>query len=295
MKIKAISLLAFIGSVSTSFATVYVYDGFSGYTTDVSVVGQGPTSTGFSGDWTNRGGALAATVNFNPRETGLSYTNYGPSSAGSLEAFRSSGSHTGGAKQVGRNLSYTADTEDFYISFLIANNSTSAVSNTIVRLQGLGSANADRDSLFQINHSTNTLQFSLGGGVGLTGSASLQAGANLVVVRAIYDFDSPTAGNPNAAFYDQVEVWINPTLSAGGNPTVDTLGAPLASGFGIMRSFNGSGNALPFNSLNFQHSLNSGSVVLDEFMIAAIPEPQTYAALFGLAALAMVLYRRRAR
>jgi hypothetical protein len=296
MKNNLITLLAFAGSLGTAFGSLSVYDDFSGYTADVTVVGQGPAATGFTGNWTNTGGALAVgTVDFQPRSTGLSYTNYSPSGSGSLEGFRSSGSHSGGAKQVSRDFSYTADTSDFYISFLIQSNSTAADDLSFVRMQAGASAVADRDSFFSVNHATNVLAFSLGGGSGLTGSASLAAGANLIVVRASYDFIIDTAGNPNAAFYDKVDVWVNPTLSAAGLPTADTMGAPTASGFGIMRSFNGSGAALAYNSLSFEHSLDSGSVTLDGFVISAVPEPATYAALLGLAALSLVIYKRRKR
>lgn len=295
MKNNLITLLALGCSLGTAFGTVYVYDDFSsGYTADATVVGQGPAATGFTGNWTNTGGALVSTtVDFQPRTSGLSYTSYSPSGAGSLEGFRSNGSHSGAAKRVSRDFSYTADTSDFYISFLIQSDSTAADADSFVRLQAFATADADRDSFFSVDHATNLLDFSLGGTAGLTGSASLQSGANLVVVRASYDFTTPTAGNPNAAFYDKVDVWVNPTLSVAGLPSVDTMGAPNASGFGIMRSFNGSGAALAYDSLIFEHSLDSGSITLDGIAISAVPEPGTYVALFGAAALALVMYRRR--
>jgi hypothetical protein len=66
-----------------------------------------------------------------------------------------------------------------------------------------------------------------------------------------------------------------------------------------MRSFGGSGVALSYDSLNFRHSLNSGGVSVDEFVmtqsigdIAAIPEPATLT-LVGIALGSLLLFRRR--
>ncbi|MCC5844462.1 MAG: PEP-CTERM sorting domain-containing protein [Verrucomicrobia bacterium] len=302
MKILSLFTLSFLLSFgSTASASLRVYDGFSGYTVDTTVVGQGPSTTGFSGNWTDTGGTLAATVDYRPRINNLTYTNFAPSSGGSLEAYRSSGSHSGGYKQVSRDFDYAAPgTGDFYMAFLIQNDSANAVADTRLWLQGLSAPDGNRDAFFDINHTDNTLMFSAGGGSGLeTTDFGLNSGANLVVVRAIYDFGINTAGNPNAAFYDRVEFWINPTLTASAAPTSADLGTPDASGFGIMRSFNGNGTPLAYNSLHFRHSLNSGSVSLDEFTITtslsdivAIPEPGTLA-LVGIALGSLVLFRRR--
>ncbi len=287
----------FAGSASAAL----VYDGFSGYTVDTTVVGQGPAATGFTGNWTNTGGALAATVDFQPRTDNLTYTNYAPSSGGSLEAFRSSGSHSGAAKQVSRSFNYAAPgTGDFYIAFLIQNDSSSATANTRLTLQAGASADSNRDAFFDVDHTNNTLTFSAGGGAGMVEAEGLSAGANLVVVRSVYDNGINTSGNPNQTFYDVVDLWINPTITASATPTLADLGAADATGFGIMRSFEGSGTPLAYNSLLFRHSLNSGEVSLDEFIITnslsdiiAVPEPASLA-LMGLGGLLMLGRSRRA-
>lgn len=132
----------------------------------------------------------------------------------------------------------------------------------------------------------------------MTYTEGLNAGANFVVVRSVYDNGINTAGNPNQAFYDVTQIWINPTIAASETPTLADLGTANATGFGIMRSFGGSGIALSYDSLNFRHSLNSGSVKVDEFVmtqsigdIVAIPEPGTLA-LVGIALGSLLLFRR---
>ncbi|MCC5790884.1 MAG: PEP-CTERM sorting domain-containing protein [Opitutales bacterium] len=290
---------AFLGS--TLSANLLVSESFDNYVNDQTVVGQGPSTTGFTGNWSNTGGGLASSVDYYPRSGGLSYVNYAPSStSGSLEAFRSSGSHSGGAKRISRSFDYSSPgTGDFFISFLFANNSTSAEGDTEFRFQAEGSENNDRDTRLSIDHSNNDITIGTGGQAGAETTQSGIAGTNLLIIRAIYDSDTNTSGNPNAGFYDRVEIWLNPEITASANPTLDDLGTPDVTGFGIMRNFDGGGNPMAFEQFNFKHSLKSGDVVLDGLTITndlgdliAIPEPGTYGLIFAGFATGLVFLRR---
>lgn len=286
-------------------ANLLVSESFDNYSNNQTVVGQGPATTGFTGNWSITGGGLNPTaVDYFPRSGGLSYDNYVPSStSGSLEAFRSSGSHSGGAKQVSRNFDYgSPGTEDLFFSFLFDNGSTSANADTVFRFRAGENTDNNRDTRISINHSNNNITIATGGGAATSVTETGISGTNLVIIRAIYDFGINTTGNPNAAFYDRVEIWLNPDINQSSSPSVADLGAPDAVGFGIMRSFNGGGTPLAFNQFDFQHSLNSGSVTLDGLTITtdlgdlvAIPEPSTYALIFAGLAAGMILMRRRLR
>ncbi|MEX0653466.1 MAG: PEP-CTERM sorting domain-containing protein [Phycisphaeraceae bacterium] len=282
-------------------AAVLVYDGFeasgdgsgSAYQADTSVVGQSDARTGFAGAWADTGATLAPSVNFNPRTTGLTYAGYSPNDAGSLEAYRSTGNHIGSAKQVSRSLDYASPgTDDYYVSFLLEYDGT-ADDDTTITLAEPGTNTTDRDATFSLDHATDQLTFTPAGSTADTYSETLNSGSNLIVLRAIYDAGDASGNNPSADFYDQYEIWINPTISG------DDLGAADAAGFGILRSFTGGATPLPFTDLRFTHSLNTAHVTLDEFMISQstdsflVPEPASLT-LLGAGGLLMLLRRRPA-
>ncbi|MCC5848107.1 MAG: PEP-CTERM sorting domain-containing protein [Verrucomicrobia bacterium] len=291
MKIQTLPFFIAALFVHQAHADLLVYEGFSGYTVDTTIVGQGPAKTGFTGNWSQTGGMAAGVVDYVPRSSGLSYENYAPTSNGSLEHFRASGgSH---AKTLTRGLNYVMDnTDDYFLSFLVSYSGGATADSTLTFTN-----EKNRPSVFSINHSTGAFSFTPNGGSATVFNSNLAADeTHLIVLRAYQQSE----GNPNSAFFERYDIWVNPEITADPNPTLANLGTADGSGWGILRFFDGGSNPLPFNTLRFSNTLSEGgSVTTDEIVISqslsdivAIPEPGTLV-LLGIALGTLAIFRRR--
>lgn len=274
---------------SSVHGSVLVQESLTGYTSDQTIVGQNPATTGFSGAWANPNNlGLAAVVDFYPRSTGLSYTGFGSATGGSLEHFRVSG--TAATKNVTRPISFTPATVSgssvLYIGFLFEHSGGTDVDAT-VNYGVLG----DRDNLFILNGSSLSIDLAGTNGSTLNLGAVAQDTTHMVLLRVS---DNTTGGGGNDAFYDNVEAWLNPDLSS--------LGAANAGGVGIISKFSGGNTDISANGLSLSGALAAGeSFTMDEFFVVTdlanvtVPEPSTWALMAGLAALGLVMLRRRCR
>ncbi|MGC9451808.1 MAG: PEP-CTERM sorting domain-containing protein [Oceanipulchritudo sp.] len=272
--------------------SILVKESATGYTPDTTIVGQNPTTTGFSGAWTNPNNfGLAASVDFYPRSTGLSYTGFGSATGGSLEHFRVSG--TAATKQVERPISFTPATvsgsDVLYIGFLFQHSATSG--NDVDATVTYGLLGSSRDNNFILDGGSLSIGLAGSNGSTLNLGAVAQDTTHMVLLRVS---DNTTGGGGNDAFYDNVEAWLNPDLS--------NLGTANASGVGIISKFNGSNTDISADGLSLLGVLAAGeSFTMDEFFVATdlanvtVPEPSTWALLAGVSALGLVMLRRRCR
>ncbi len=270
---SAAALLAFSPVLS---AAVLVEDQFltggSNYSLG-AVVGQGPTSTGFSGDWFQVAGSSATIV-----AGGLA----GP--VGMNTAGGSLSIPDGNSRQL-RLLAnpFTASTVGtYYVSFLFQ---ASAADGQYRSLEFFNGGNADTPD--------RNLRFGLGGGSGgygngesfglrVGGSATTAVGTgNTAVNHVVLKLElGATAAS------DTVTVFLNPTNLAGesGNASVSASSLDIA-----------------FDRVGIA-KFTSGTLGFDEFRIAtsfgeatAIPEPSSVAMMVGAGALLCVALRRRRR
>jgi hypothetical protein len=130
-----------------------------------------------------------------------------------------------------------------------------------------------------------------GNSIQMTG-LSLQPGTNLVVLGV-----NAHSANPNATY----SLWLNPDLSTNISDTA-AIGAgdyDLSTDFGVVTG----NSSFGFHGWSLHQRLNGvQSVEIDELRlgtsfadVAPVPEPSTYAAIFGAVFLALVIVRRRIR
>ncbi len=275
-------VLATAVSGSASAALLPAHEQFlaADYTADVSVIGQ-DGGTGFTGNWSQTGG-LSADVDFQVRSTGLTYTDL-QTAGGALEHFRTSGGP--GTKVASHSFSFTplsiSGSNVMYLGFLF--DVTSGAEFTLTY-----NTVSNRNTRFVVG-AGGAVSVIGGGSDGSTMNLGTAAsGTNMILLRAT----DKTSGTPNNAFYDDVEVWLNPNLL--------NLGTAGATGSAIISKFNGNNIDTQPNALTLTSSLSTGqSFRIDEFFVTddlstvAIPEPASLA-LMGLGGLLMLTRSRRA-
>ncbi len=284
-----------------SFAhAALIYEGFeatpggsvTAYNSSVSIIGQGPARTGFTGVYSQSGGLAPGTVDFQARDVGLTYPATNTGGSGLLEFFRIASSSSVGDKVANRSLSYTApETSDIYFSFQLSY--TGSLPATVSFVSNLN----ERNFAFDLS-STGLLTLEPGGSSATTYSEQLTAGAtSLIVVKAVNDESGTAPGsNPNTAFYDYLEFYVNPTIIGA------SLGTPDATGFGIVRNLGGGGTAVAYDGFRLAGNAAAGtSVRVDEVYITtdlndivAVPEPGTVA-LFLVGGIGLIALQRRRR
>jgi len=89
--------------------------------------------------------------------------------------------------------------------------------------------------------------------------------------------------------YDRMELWVNPTSTTLSDPTVSNRAGSAVTGGITYFGLTGVATAADLAWDN----LRVGTTQADVLDVYAIPEPSTYAALVGLAALGLVTLRRR--
>jgi len=287
---RILLLAAGLAAAGAANGTMLVYSGFEGYPASGDVAGTVAPATGDIGidvdTWAGQ--------NWSWQGTGLSYTSVDGTIDGGNRALDYTGSNYQ-FRQV--NVSTTAPIADLtvYIRFVAAldaaptgsrvsgvqfviNNDVSNNNNNF--MPGFGIL-AGGDS---VTNGSNTNQFfAATNSTGLTGTPSLQfggtinTGANLLVARM----------NWGGSTYTSLDVWANPLYTDHGSPdaTLDISSLNIASITDVvLRGGATGGGPRP---------------TVDELVIATawddvvIPEPSTYALLGGLAALGLVILRRR--
>ncbi len=273
MKIKScarwIALLASLSTAQLSHAGLLYYQGFSYGETD------GALTTVGSADWTS-----PADIHANYNTTGLSYGNL-TVAGGSAQ--------TNSAWGDGTTNTVTHDFEDIdistknevWISFLMAAPSTVTTANA--------------SATFGVNITRNNWQNAVNYTAGKSwanntaytaspGSTSI-SGAEFATVTTdtlLVVFKLTKGAN--------TEVWLNPTIGS----TTPVAGTGLTIGSaGNLTSINSIALSFQGQSLHFDE-LRVGDTFMD-VTPTGIPEPSTYAALFGVAALGLGVLRRRRR
>ncbi len=262
----AISLMP----LASSHAALLVHDPFltggSNYNTSASIVGQGPTATGFTGNW------LAATTGTaTPVSGGLSYTGV-DSSGGALVL-------SGGNNRYGRLLTTpftAATTGTFYLSFLMDLSSVDGQYKAL-ELHSGGFADAT-DRNFRLGNgggangfNNDDFGFRIAGGP-IQNLGAGNTATNFFIVR--FDLSATAAS-------DTVTVYRNPTDFA---VESNNTGVSLAE------------QDIVFDRISVA-MFTDQVTTFDEFRISttfaeAIPEPST-ALLFGLGSALMLARRRR--
>ncbi len=275
-----VTTTAVAGPASASVLPVHEQFLSADYTADVSIVGQ-DGGTGFTGNWSESGG-LAAAVDFQVRSTGLSYTNL-QTAGGALEHFRTSGSAI--TKTASHNFSFTplsvSGSDVLYLGFLFEVTSGAEFTLTYNTVSG-------RDTRFVVGASGAVSVIGAGGSGSTMNLGSAASGTNLILLRAT----DRTTGSPSNAFYDDVELWLNPDLAS--------LGAATATGSAIISKFEGSNIDKQPDTLRLSAKLSAGqSFRIDEFFVTddlstvTIPEPASLA-LLGLGSILVLGRSRRA-
>ncbi|GAB4181647.1 MAG: hypothetical protein Fur0032_22780 [Terrimicrobiaceae bacterium] len=252
-------------------ATLLVYEPFltggSNYNTSISLIGQGPTSLGFTGNW-----ITGTTGPADPVATGLTYT--GVESAGGAATIGTSNVRTGRLLETPFTASTTGT---YYLSFLMDLGGVDSQYKALEVHDG-GFAASNRN--FRLGNGGGAGGFSATNfGFRIADGASQDLGAadtnvNFFVVR--FDLSSTAAS-------DTVTVYRNPSdLSVETNNTGVTL----------------SGQDIHFDRITLAQ-FTSQQVTYDEIRIgttftSVIPEPSS-AALLGIAGAAFGLIARRVR
>ena len=274
-------------------ATLLVHEPFltggaPNYTVDATIKNTAPTSTGFTGNWSDP--SLADAVDFRVRGTSLAYANDQTLdvSGGALEHYRSSGSAA--AKNMNRALSYAMpQNSELWGSFLFTYSSGTAFTFSLT----YGSGQSTRP--FDFILASNTLTAAPGGAVATdVQSGTLSPDTTYMALFKAVD----STGGPSSV-YDAYTFWINPVVTN----TEGDLGASLGSGFGVIRELTAvNGTSANYTGASLVASLAAGqSFKVDEIRLGTsladvmpytIPEPGTLA-LLGIALGSLLLFRRR--
>lgn len=265
-------------------AAVFVEESFltTEYIADADLVGQNG-GVGFTGNWTSSD-LFADSVRFEPRTTGLSHPGW-PDRGGAVEHFRTGGP-SNQTKTITHDLDYTptpiSGSNVQYFGFLFNTNAR-------FTLQWTGGSSNNRNNRFIWDGEDEMVM--LGGGQN-SDQIRLPAAPNqthLLLLR-ISDLTVDSTSQPEA-FYDAVELWIDPDLS--------NLGPADGTGNAIISKFNGNNNDIAANELTLTAELAPGEAfMVDEIFLAndlndilAVPTPSS-----GLLALVLLplMIRRRA-
>ena len=233
----------------------------------VGLSGLGGTENGWAGAWDGR------TLQFDPNIAPLNYSepgyNNAPNPAGS-GVVRSSAGNAGHI--VTRELAAPL-TETAWVSILLDRQSEDS-GEGLIWFNSVGQTTG-ADTYVSIRNNRPEIRFPGNNSTGDTLTGELF----LLLARVQINVD----GNNDA-----LDFWLNPDLSDGmnslGSPTL-TAGGSDAFGGGLSSigiSAGGSGERMD--------SLRVGTTLEG---VTVIPEPSTYAAIFGLSALGLVILRRR--
>jgi hypothetical protein len=283
--------LAPIASHATILASDSFVVGAGGYSTG-SLYNANPTNSGFAGAWSNANSQT--TGNLNVSSSGLTHPLVGSATGGSIFA---NANNTG--RTVTRAFSSSVTTD---ISALIASNGTLSFSGLIGGADWVHQASGGSTIQLGLGANRNHDQLNNNGGVfarvgdngGLflsvtsnasvntqTSVATLAAGQTYLFSIAI-DFNSAASHTITLDLFDP----IGSTTPIASQST--TISSTL---FGI--------DQLSYLVFNHNNTGGTGGYTsattprFDEFNLVAIPEPSTYAAIFGLGALGLVVLRRR--
>lgn len=287
-----IALPVLLVSLASAAHAAVVFDSFltggvaaSGQYNTGALIGQNPTLSGFSGAW-----ATPSSATVTVGASSLAFSN----SSGSVNT--AGGAVTVTTGRVMRDLGTVLNVQPTtpytrYVSFLLQNSvSGDSAAYRAVEFFQAGSTNQGTRT-FQLglsNTDFGTLNygFRLSNSDALRGNlGSANTGVNLFVVR--FDFAN---GN------DTVTVWMNPSnlgSEAGAGAGVSVSGALLTSNIGrvSLASFGGTASTMGLDELRIG---DTWSEVVN-FTAAPIPEPSSFAALAGCAAVGCAMLRRRRR
>lgn len=282
--VTAGTALALLALGQSSLAALSVQDSFTtgggpaNYDDTTALVGQGPTgTTGYTGVWQGDGDWDVSTTSLTSSVSG-----YVGSSGGSVISAGDNG-------RTGRELSSGFDgtsTGTIYLSFLmdlshVAGNTgfrafethTGTPLGDGTRNWALGLHNDGFFGTLSGSAQKDTIGLNVGGASVQLGDASVDTGANLFLLR--FDLSS-------TADSDNVTVWMNPTLTASGDPA----GGQTLTGRNVAFSFLSMGE------------FGDGTIAIDEIRmgtnlaeVAGIPEPSTV--LLLTAGLGGLFLRRR--
>lgn len=265
-------------------ASLLLYEGFN--YESAPIVGQNGGS-GFGGAWTQY--ASPASINLN---AGLDYTD---TNDDVLLAIGGSASITsvasGGITRAFGAITAAADTTTTYWLSFVGSTAWSATGsgNNYFSSLRLSSGTTDLLSVGAFGGSANW-RVRANGGTYSSATTSLNSSTEALIVVRI-DVNTAAAGN------DAVYLWINPTLNA--EPSIAAT-AGFITGNDLWSAFSLDGLRISVNE-NATASATK-SISLDELRFGttysdvtpqAIPEPASAGTMAGLAALALLLIRRR--
>ncbi len=254
----AVFALAF-GSLQVVSGAPLVYEGFSGsadgagddYEFDATIRSTSDARTGFTGAWDDP--VVATGLDFESRNDNSDYTGLTTGTAGALEIYESRAGQSATGRAITRELSYTTPTDDLYIAFSWSTADGAALSVMLDDTSG-GAIDADCTVSVSTNGTVSTA-FAGSSKVNYSSSAGAahQDGTwNLFVMKWAW-----TGGN-----YDDIEVWLNPTISGGslGTPDKDDCS-------GIVRRLD-LANPTSYGRAGFNATVGTGDEVrFDEFYI----------------------------
>ncbi len=143
----------------------------------------------------------------------------------------------------------------------------------------------------QINNNSTALAAGsrIGSSQAISGNSSLNAGNTLFIVGRFSQ--SQTGGTAAVGDYDKMEMWVNPDSTTLGvaSAAINTTGTGITSGIDTFAL-----TALGTGSTVLWDNLRVGTTQADVLDVYTIPEPSSYAALGGLAAMSLAALRRRA-
>ena len=286
---KTSAIVLSLGLAASANAALSVQDAFTtgggpvNYDDATDLKGQGPSSaTGFTGNWVGTAGwGTVSTAGLSSSVSG-----YVGSSGGSIN----NTSVTNG--RVGHELASAftgATTGTYYLSFLMdlsdvgttntgyrafEAHTASSLANG-VRNWSLGIHNDGDFGTLGGSLKKDTIGMNVGGQNIALGDVTTDTGANLFLIKFVL---SATAAS------DSVTAWMNPALTASGDPAggQTLVGRDVAFSFLSMADF-GDGN-IGIDGIRL------GTKVTE---VVDIPEPSSAALLLGLGGLALVLRRRK--
>lgn len=259
------TLLAGCCLFSVSHATILVLENFD---YDPGVVAGLNGGQGWSGAWGTGGGvAPVVAAGSLTAPSGYTFTPSGNRVENAGNGFISRGFGTETRPNLGSDGVY-------YMSWLIQ----TSVIGDVSRLNLVDNAFANRISIGKLGNANDNLAIQLSGGSVLYSETSLTGGDFLIVAKL--ESDNGTLTVSASAFPS--------TGSVGAEPTVWDISTVTTSADHVKNML----------SMNVLMQGASGNISFDEFRLgttyaAVIPEPTTYAALFGLLALGFVAWRRR--
>jgi hypothetical protein len=287
------------GFAPSARATLYVYEGFNGYTTG-ALAGQKPnantvgldTTVGYYDDGSNR------TSGFSIQSTGLTL--------GSLQTGTGALAFSSGTFVIGADISQTAITGTLWSSYLInfSTNSAASGNGTLVRI-GTTPADSGTNTRFTSwadsrNTSTN-VGVAYNGATGTDGTAGLATGTTYIIISRFTNVGSTlTSGAPGTAtLWAMTASQFNSFIAAGGTEValesasvVATATQSTTTGGPFTFNSNSAFGIVAVGNVGVIDELRYGSALVD-VTFTAIPEPAATTALVGLAAALCTVRRKR--